>query len=96
MRSAPDGHQYICFGKISGGAACGNGIGYYNKAVRYPLPAFVVVIEVHHIAIGEAVSGDVVAVHEYYAALIINAAVTVVESVDGCVKLVVAADGHHH
>src|SRR6187402_2203262 len=96
MRCAGDGHQYICFGEIRGGATCGDGIGYYNKAVRYPLPALVVVIEVHHIAIGEAVSGDVVAVHKYYAALIINAAVTVVESVNGSVKLVVAAYGHHH
>ena len=96
MGGAGDGHQYICFRKISGGAACGNGIGYYNKTVRYPLPASVLVIEVHHIAIGEAMSGDVVAIHEYYPALIVNAAVTVVEAIDGSVKLVVAADGHHH
>ena len=95
MGRAGDGYEYIGFGKISGGATCGNGIGYHYETMGHPLRAAGVIIEVHHIAIGEAVCLYIMAVHEDNAALIVNAAVTVVEAIDGGVKLVVAADGHH-
>src|SRR5687767_4767416 len=92
---ARDGHEYIGLGKVSGGAACGNGIGYHYETMGHPPGAAGVIMDVHHIAIGEAVVLHMLTGHEDNAALIVNAAVTVVEAIDSGIKLVVATDGHH-
>src|SRR6185295_8168361 len=61
-----------------------------------PRLALEVAGEVHQLLRPEAALPEVLGVHQHHPALAGDAAVAVLEPVDGGVELIMAPDGHHH
>src|SRR5258708_4142096 len=95
MRDLAGGNQRVGRGKVGAGAAARDVVSERDEAARRARLAPEMAGDVDDLTILEPQPGQVVAVDEHDAAVAGEAAVAVVEAVDGGVVLVVAADRHH-
>src|SRR5216684_255139 len=95
MRDLARWHERIRLREVGAGATPGNVIRHNDESPRAARLAAEVAGEVDHLSLAQAEVDDVVAVHQHDAPLADEAAMPVLQPVDGRVVLIVAAHRHH-
>jgi len=88
---AINGYEYIGFRIICSRVAFWNIIRHDNEQFCDPFPAITIIIEVNFFTCFKTVLIHILLIHKNHAPLVVNAAVTVLKSVNSCIKLVMAA-----
>ena len=88
-------HQHVGLGKIGGHAAQRNLVRHNDKPLGCARCSAKIIVQVYHLIIHQTRRFHVGRIHKNNPSLVINAPVTVVQAINGGVKLVVAANGRH-
>src|SRR5262249_39108670 len=88
-------HQHIRFWKISRDAPPGNAVRHNREAARQARLPLVVAEQIDTHARFKPTRADVLIIHKHHTTSVPNSAVTIVESVNRSIELIVTAYGHH-